>query len=235
MKILIADPSEVYCETLSEHLKEHYSVLTCTDGAEVFPLLHTHQPDLLVLGLDMPNVDGLSILSLIRDSGISVKVLCTAFIYTEYDLSVLHAFAISHLIRKPSVMCVLVSRIYEMLRHDHSEKTSHDAEAVMQLLGLRMNLTGYDCLCTAIALLREDPHKQITKVIYPEVAKICGGTPERVERAMRSVIRDAWLRRDERIWMAYFPKNRADRIKAPSNGDFITRIAFCGKDNKACG
>lgn len=235
MKILLADPSEIWMDALYEQLKDRNEIWQCADGANVIPMLLEHRPDLLLLGMELPHMDGITLMKLIRSSGIQVRVLAAAYIFPEYAIQMLRQFEVSHFVCKPCTVCAAVSQIYQMLHFDKNVDNAGNIEATLLLLGLRMNLSGFDCLHTAIRLLQENPDQPLTKVLYPEVAKICGGTPQRVERAIRNVIHDAWLRRDDKIWMAYFPRNRKGEISQPCNGDFITRIAFGGKDNRACG
>ena len=52
MKILLADPSEAWCDALEDQLKSNYEVVRCADGREVLRLLYENSPDLLVQGLD---------------------------------------------------------------------------------------------------------------------------------------------------------------------------------------
>lgn len=235
MKILLADPSEAWCDALEEQLSCQYQVLRCMDGAQVMPMLIEQQPDLLVLGLELPHVDGLSLLHTIRASGMQVRLLVTSTVYPDYALRILAEFGISHMLLKPCTVCSAMMHIYRMLHSEAGENSTYDPKAELLLLGLRMKLSGFECLCTAIRLLREDPTQGITKVLYPKVAKIHGGTSERVERVMRLAIKDAWMHRDDRIWMAYFSPNRSGTIEQPTISDFITRIAFTEKVNKACG
>ena len=235
MKILLADPSGLWCDALEEQLKSHYTILRCQDGREVLPLLREHNPDLLLLGMDLPYVDGLTLLHLIRSSGIQVRILTASAFYNDYIVSSLSQFKIAYMLTKPCTVCTAISQIYQILHYDADKDMQDDPNPVLLAMGLRMNLSGYSCLCAAIKLLRENPGQGISKVLYPDVAKICGGTAARVERAIRGVINDAWSRRDDRIWQAYFPADRQGRIDCPSNGVFITRIALGGKDNRACG
>lgn len=235
MKILLADPSEIWTDALYEQLKDRNEVWQCTDGADVIPMLLNYQPDLLLLGMELPHVDGLTLMRAIHSSGIRVKVLAAAYIFPEYDMQMLCQFEVSHFLRKPCTVCAAVSQIYQMLHFDKNSDNTGNIESTLLLLGLRMSLSGFNCLRTAIRLLRENPDQQLTKVLYPKVAKLCGGTASSVERAMRGAIEDAWLHRDDKIWMAYFPGNRKGEISQPKLGDFITRIAFGGKDNRACG
>ncbi|MBQ9838849.1 MAG: response regulator [Oscillospiraceae bacterium] len=235
MKILLADPSEAWCDALEDQLSCQYQVSRCSDGAQLMPMILSQQPDLLVLGLDLPHLDGLALLHMIRASGLQVKILATATAFNEYASKILSEFGVGHVLTKPCTMCCAMMHIYRMLHHDAGENSVSDPEAELLLLGLRMKLTGFQCLCTAIRLLREDPNQSITKVLYPNVAKIHGGSKESVERAIRTAIRDGWMHRDDRVWAAYFTPNRRGVIEMPTNGEFITRIAFAGKVNKACG
>lgn len=234
MKILLADPSEIWCDALEDQLRSAYAVLRCTDGADVLPMLTEHRPDLLVLDLGMPHVDGLTLLQMIRASGISVKILAASCLLTDYALDILHACGVSYIVRKPCSVCAMMTQIYQLLHYEKNKDNTADPDSVLLFLGFRMCLSGYSCLREGIRLVRNDPGMGITKELYPEIAKICGGTSTRVERAIRNVIHDAWVRRDDRTWAMFFPPDRKGRIAAPANGEFITRIAFSGQDKKAC-
>lgn len=234
MKILLADPSEIWCDALEDQLRTDYAVLRCTDGAEVLPMLAAHRPDLLVLGLELPHVDGLTLLQMIRSSGIPVRILVASCLFTDYALDILREFNVGYMVRKPCSVCTVMSQIYQLLHYEKERHNTADPEPILLFLGLRMHLTGYSCLVEGIRLMRANPAQSITKELYPDIAKICGGSAARVERAIRNVIHDAWLRRDDRHWAAMFPPDRQGRIVMPKNSEFITRIALNGQDKKAC-
>ena len=61
-KIMIADPSEVFIDAMRPLFSENYELLTCTDGLDAETLLPVFQPDLLIINLFLPIVDGLSVL-----------------------------------------------------------------------------------------------------------------------------------------------------------------------------
>jgi DNA-binding NarL/FixJ family response regulator len=69
-------------------------VATTGDGLEVVPLLEEHEPDLLVLDLGLPHLNGLNILRKIQDSGLSVQVVILsmhqedAYVSEAFDLGV---------------------------------------------------------------------------------------------------------------------------------------------------
>jgi DNA-binding NarL/FixJ family response regulator len=67
---------------------------TTGDGLEVVPLLEEHTPDLLVLDLGLPGLNGLDVLRKIRDRGLSVQVVVLsmhgedAYVSDAFDLGV---------------------------------------------------------------------------------------------------------------------------------------------------
>ena len=75
MKILIADPSSALCEALEEQLKQNHEVMCCSNGRDVFPLIAQHHPQLLILGLELPGIDGLTILQTMHSSRSCSKAL----------------------------------------------------------------------------------------------------------------------------------------------------------------
>lgn len=80
----IADDSETYRDALKFYLSglNDISVLfEVTDGAELIKKLETQQPQVVLLDLDMPNIDGMQALIKIRDLYPSVKfIMLTMFI-----------------------------------------------------------------------------------------------------------------------------------------------------------
>ena len=233
MKILIADPSSALCEALEEQLKQNHEVMCCSNGRDVFPLIAQHHPQLLILGLELPGIDGLTILQTMHSSGMQMRVLVMSSLINEYVANTLNRFDVSYAVEKPSSVCVILSRVYDLIHY--GQQMPEDITSQLITLGFRMNLAGAKALCHAIRLMRENPDQSLTKELYPNVARICGTTQQGVERAIRSAIHDAWLHRDESLWRAYFSVTRQGVIKLPTNGDFITRMAVVGKDNVACG
>lgn len=61
---------------------------------------------------------------------------------------------------------------------------------LLRKLSIRADLLGYDYLCTAIEMVVNDISclHNMTKVLYPEIAKVHNTTPQRVERAIRHSI-----------------------------------------------
>lgn len=72
---------------LLEH-RGHMSVVVATgDPAQVVPLIRQHQPDLIVLDLRLAQVDGLSVLRMVRADGCETPVVILTMSDSEDDMS----------------------------------------------------------------------------------------------------------------------------------------------------
>ena len=100
--------------------------------------------------------------------------------------------------------------------------------AILLELGMSTKNVGFDYLRKAIIMFYSNPTQSITKNIYPDVGerydpKVGSQT---VEIAIRRVIDSAWQARNEKIWSYYFFPDRDGEIARPTNGEFISKIAY---------
>ena len=72
---------------------------------------------------------------------------------------------------------------------------------LLRYLGIFGTLKGYYYFLTAVGLSTREPGRklQVTKEIYPVVAKIHNVTPSQVERAMRTAMEHSWQQCPERV------------------------------------
>ncbi|QKT06214.1 response regulator transcription factor [Gordonia sp. X0973] len=75
-RVLVVDDEENIRELLSVSLKfQGYDVTTAANGPEALDICRTHRPDLLVLDVMMPGMDGFGLLKRLRDDGIDAPAL----------------------------------------------------------------------------------------------------------------------------------------------------------------
>ena len=93
--------------------------------------------------------------------------------------------------------------------------------------GVPSHIKGYQYLRTAIELVVNDNSMKdgITKVLYPEVAKIHGTTSSRVERAIRHAIETSVLRCSQKDFEEIFGYSMSVSSGKPTNSHFISAIA----------
>ena len=74
--VLVVDDEENIRELLSVSLKfQGYDVVTAANGPEALDICRTNRPDLLVLDVMMPGMDGFGLLKRLRDDGIAAPAL----------------------------------------------------------------------------------------------------------------------------------------------------------------
>ena len=116
MKILVVDDEELLVKGIRFNLQnEGYEVITGSNGIEAVQLTQTQQPDLLVLDVMMPQMDGLSACSKIREFSDIPIILLTA--KTE-DMDKLMGFenGADDYLTKPFNILELKARIRALLR-----------------------------------------------------------------------------------------------------------------------
>lgn len=98
---------------------------------------------------------------------------------------------------------------------------------ILKGLGIPTHIKGYHYVTTAVLLCIEDITyaDQITKRLYPEVARKHSTTSNRVERAIRSAIDSGWNSADVNLKEEVFSNSISTKKNKPSNSHFITAVA----------
>lgn len=239
LKLLIADGNEEFAMALEEGLQGAYHVRTCRDGKKALALLKSYNPDVFVLDLMLPELDGISLLQSAVQEGICPMVLATTRFQSDYVLESIDRLGVGYLMVKPCDIRATVARIGDLSRHlKPPAAVLPDPKAYISdlliSLGIRTKLNGYAYLREAVLLMAKDPNQSITKELYPAVGSLCRCDANNVERSIRSAIVAAWNRRDDRIWQLYFPPGPDGIIPRPSNAAFISRLAdslLLGREN----
>lgn len=111
------------------------------------------------------------------------------------------------------------------------EETKRDVRygvtKLMLEMGMPVHLRGYHYLREAVCLSVENMELvgSVTKLLYPEIAKIYQTTNEKVERAIRSAIEVGWERGSEEVFEEIFGYSRSCGNTRPTNSEFILGVA----------
>ena len=157
-------------------------------------------------------------------------VLATTSFSSEYTVEQATALGVCYMMMKPCNLRATVARLADLNRRI-ARSPSLEADPVSRVstllvsLGFDTNLKGYHCLREAILQLAREQDQSMTKELYPAVARVCGGDWKSVERACRSAIGKAWVKRDKKLWQVYFPADGMAGAKKPGNRAFISRLA----------
>ena len=74
-KVLVVDDEETIRSSLSLLLKSNFKVLTAEDGVEALQVYDTETPDIVLLDLMMPRLDGIETLKKLRERNLEVPVI----------------------------------------------------------------------------------------------------------------------------------------------------------------
>lgn len=135
-RILIVDDQPMNVDILKTRLAVHgYDLLTATDGAEALALASTHHPDLILLDIMMPRIDGIEVCRRLKaDASLPFMpiIMVTAKADSKDIVAGLDAGADEYL-TKPVDQAALVARVKSMLRikalHDTAQEQAIRLEA----------------------------------------------------------------------------------------------------------
>lgn len=101
-----------------------------------------------------------------------------------------------------------------------------DARICLKELGVPASLYGYQHLWVGIEMIWKDPSlmHQITKKLYPMIAKECDSTPARVERSIRHAIESCFDRGDPDVFEKYFGSSVNPARGKATNKEFMACI-----------
>lgn len=118
VKILVVDDEQDAVDLVAFNLKQAgFQVVTAADGAEALDKVHKHQPDLIVLDVMMPELDGLEVCKLIRrDSATAgIPILMLTAKATEVDRILGLELGADDYVIKPFSPRELVLRVRKLL------------------------------------------------------------------------------------------------------------------------
>lgn len=144
-KILIVDDEDDILEFLSYNLqKEGYDVQTCTNGKKAIEIAKEFNPDLIILDVMMPDMDGIETCKEIRQIPSLQHAIITFLTARGEDYSQIAGFdaGADDYINKPIKPRVFISRVQALLRRKTVESTA-DLAQKLKLGDLEINKDTY--------------------------------------------------------------------------------------------
>lgn len=229
-KILVADSSEEFREGLVRMLAGSYEVQSCRDGLAACELLDGFRPDVMVLSLALPELDGLGVLKAVAAGLHRPKILVTTRFVSAYVEAAVQEQGVDYVMLKPCDLGAVVDRIGDLIgKNPHGTPKAVGPEQAVSNMLLALDVStrhdGFRYLQTAVLRYARDPMQSVTKSLYPDVAREHDSNPQSVERGIRTAIGSAWSRRNESAWRRYFPAGRDGIVPRPTNTEFISHLA----------
>lgn len=227
-RVLIADPQLTFSQALADQLLPQFEIRLTANGSDAWQQLGVFVPDVLVLDVILPDLDGISLLRRCAAENLRPTVLVATRLCSDYVLSALTELGVSYVLPKPCQPENAANCVRQMLLYPAallSRPAQPDTCDLLRQLGLSGKLTGSRYLSSAVSLFSENPDQMLTKELYGTVAQQFHASAAQVERSIRTAIHSAWQARDERVWQRFFPTGQAGTVRRPTNGEFISRLA----------
>ena len=257
VKVVIADDNQEFTQTLASYLAKQQDMEVigiAKDGNEAVEMITNMMPDVVLLDVIMPHLDGLGVLENINIIKSHKKPTCIMLSAVGQDKITQRAIDLGaeYYVVKPFDIELLIKRIRDIKFYQSSQsnnftskenklqyidismpkaKCEDNLEAlvtnIIHEVGVPAHIKGYQYLREAIMMVVNDIDviNQITKSLYPQIAHKFNTTPSRVERAIRHAIEVAWGRGQQDAVENIFGYTISASKGKPTNSEFIAMIA----------
>ena len=260
--VLIADDNQEFSTTLATYLKNQDDMVVvgrAKDGNEALDMVSSLMPDIILLDVIMPHLDGIGVLEQINMIKMNKKPICIMLSAVGQDKITRRAIELGaeYYVVKPFDIDLLITRIRELKNYKPSQTNNFIAREkeigiqkpqyidisnmsankednlealvtnVIHEVGVPAHIKGYQYLREAIIMVVNDIDviNQITKCLYPQIARKFHTTPSRVERAIRHAIEVAGGRGQQDVVENIFGYTVSASKGKPTNSEFIAMIS----------
>lgn len=256
ISVLIADDNKEFCSILNDYLLNQKDIIVtgvAKDGREALELIEEKQPDLVVLDIIMPHLDGIAVLERLNTMQLPKipRVIVLSAVGQDKITQQAITLGADYYVVKPFDMDIFTKRIREMFSINQPTETKRrvpqvplvereaaatkkgpmDLETeitnVIHEIGVPAHIKGYMYLREAITMVVNDMEmlSAVTKELYPQIARKYNTTASRVERAIRHAIEVAWGRGQVDAINKLFGYTIHNEKGKPTNSEFIAIIA----------
>lgn len=144
-KILVVDDEHAIVDLLTFNLKkEGYDVITANDGEEALTKSEKDNPDLILLDVMLPKVDGFTVCRKVREKSATPIIMITAK-EEEVDKVLGLELGADDYLTKPFSVRELVARVKANLRRTEINETASATESnIMKFGNIAIDMTKYE-------------------------------------------------------------------------------------------
>ncbi|MCZ2260120.1 sporulation transcription factor Spo0A [Sporosarcina sp. G11-34] len=250
LKIAIADDNKELVKTMVAYFERHSEIeiiWTAHNGKVCLSMLEENVPDVLLLDIIMPHLDGIAVLETLNENPAYNEIniiMLTAFGQEDVMTQAANLGA-SYFMLKPFEFERLTNQIFQVAGTRKptipvsqpgggqapgtvSQKVLDTTiTSIIKEIGVPAHIKGYAFLREAIQMVYTDVDLlgSVTKVLYPDIAEKYNTTASRVERAIRHAIEVAWNRGNYEVISKMFGYTVHHLKSKPTNSEFIAMIA----------
>jgi len=240
IKILIADGESEQRRSVSDFgRKRGYNILECDNGSTALMIIAAEKPDVAIIDVWLYQLDGIGVMKKALQSQTETKFIITMegmnknlfidAINSGASICLPKPYSNESLFSHIDTLSSGVSQIPELKTDQARDNSDLEMQItkIFHQIGIPAHIKGYQYLRTAIMYSVNDAQMigNITKALYPSVAKVYKTTTSRVERAIRHAIGLAWqsnkFENQQRIFADTIDAGRGQ----PTCGQMISRLA----------
>lgn len=249
LNVAIADDNERMLQLLENIVSgdnELHVVGTAKDGEAAYKLIKDKEPDVVLLDMVMPKLDGIGVMERVNHDE-EIRKTPSFVIISAVGHEQITETAFSHgadyYIMKPFNNEMVLNRIksirnvksapdikmvnaYEKVKENQTRDLESEITTIIHEIGVPAHIKGYQYLRDAILMSVQDMDmlNSVTKVLYPGIAKKYHTTASRVERAIRHAIEVAWSRGKMDTIDEMFGYTVSNYKGKPTNSEFIALV-----------
>ncbi len=256
LSVAIAEDNPKTLDLLNQMLSEEDGIQIvgkAETGDEAYEMIVSTKPDVVLLDVIMPGMDGLTVMEKVKNEEKLTKKPSFIMVSAAGSENVTEdAFRLgaNYFIMKPFTREVVVDKVRRLagsaskpkgMSLPHSRKIrpyenqveymeqnlENDVTQILHEIGVPAHIKGYQYLRDAIisSVCDQDMLASVTKVLYPNIAKKHQTTPSRVERAIRHAIEVAWSRGKMDTINEIFGYTVSNGKGKPTNSEFIALLS----------
>lgn len=253
IRVMIADNNRELCAALSDHLalqSDMELVGLAYDGLAALEKIKAVNPDVLILDITMPYLDGIGVMERLQEYSPMPKIIVLTAFEQEAMVQRMIGMGPVYYMAKPFDTTTLIERIRQFgrdvvpqenrVKEDpngynplpvNKERVENDLEMRVSKLfhemGIPAHFRGYAYLRDAIIMAVQEVELlgNITKHLYPRIADKYRSTSSGVESAIRHTIEVGWQRGNPETFVKLFGSGERGKGKFPTTASFIAKIA----------
>jgi len=214
VSVLIVDDNKQLCELLTESINstgDMRVIATASDGKTAMDMIRELEPDVVLLDIIIPNLDGLAVLESIagRKDGKRPAIIVSTTVGSESVIKRAMELGADYYILKPFEISVLITRIRQICFEEPAygriiaksdiavQQEGDDAARVVteliRSIGVTPNLSGFNYLREAVLLGMEQPARleNVSGDIYTMLAERHNTKARNIDRAIRCALLSA--------------------------------------------
>lgn len=244
IKILIADDNGFKSKKLEEALNENeeFEVFNkVQDGEAALESIKNASPDVVLLDLILPKIDGFDLIKSVKEDATIVKkpILIVVTGIERQDFATLainvgvdyyminpdYSLVSNKIKQLMSIKNMTFGKPNNLQNQSLGNDTYVIVTNVLREIGVPAHIKGYTYLRDGILeSLKSDHDLSVTKELYPVIARQHKTIPTRVERAIRHAIEVAWSRGNMEKINAMFGFTVDPNKGKPTNSEFVRTL-----------